>query len=100
MPVEASRVILVVKVGGSLLNLPDLRARLGAFLATLPLASVVLLPGGGRAADVVRDLDHCHELGDERAHWLALAALGLNAHFLEAIIHDAKVAKDLAACEA
>lgn len=40
--------------------------------------------------DVVRDLDQCHGWGEEAAHWLALRALTLNAHFLATILAPLK----------
>ena len=55
-------------------------------LATLAEAGagsdVLFVPGGGPTADVIRDFDRIHQLGEEQAHWLALAALQLNADFL------------------
>src|SRR5207248_2464665 len=77
---------LVVKVGGSLYDLPDLGPRLHAFLRSLDRPEVLLIPGGGPTADVVRDLDRRHGLGEETAHWLALHALAVNAHFLAALV--------------
>src|SRR5262249_21417457 len=77
----ARRMISVVKVGASLYDLPDLGPRLRRFLHTLD-GRIVLVPGGGASADVVRAWDQHHRLGEERAHWLALQALTLNAHFL------------------
>jgi aspartokinase-like uncharacterized kinase len=89
--------LLVAKVGGSLLDLLDLGPRLERWLATggparpgvpgIPAGrDVLLVPGGGATADVVRRLDACHGLGPERAHWLALGAMALNAHFLAALV--------------
>jgi aspartokinase-like uncharacterized kinase len=37
-------------------------------------------------ADVVRDMDRRHGLDEEAAHWLALRALSLNAHFLAELL--------------
>ncbi len=76
----------VVKVGGSLYDLPDLAGRLGAWLATLAAPRVMLVPGGGAAADVVRDLDRRHRLGEAVAHELALRAMTLNAWFLSSLL--------------
>jgi aspartokinase-like uncharacterized kinase len=76
---------VVVKIGGSLLDLPDLGARLRTLLDTLP-AETVLVPGGGPAADLVRDWDRRHEIGEEAAHWLALRACSLNAWLLAELL--------------
>jgi aspartokinase-like uncharacterized kinase len=77
---------IVVKVGGSLLDLPGLGGRLVAWLDTLPQRRVLLVPGGGAAADIVRELDRCHGLGEEASHWLALRALSLTAHLLASVL--------------
>ncbi len=71
----------VVKVGGSLYDWPGLAPALRAWLDAAPLR-VVLLPGGGGGADVVRELDRVHRLGEEVSHRLALRVLSLNAHLL------------------
>jgi aspartokinase-like uncharacterized kinase len=76
---------IVVKVGGSLFDLPDLGERLQRFLATLD-APILLYPGGGAAVDAVRALDRVHSLGEEASHWLALEACALNAHFLARLL--------------
>lgn len=88
----------VVKVGGSLYDLPDLGPRLRAWLRQFATEKILIVPGGGRTADVVRDLDRIHLLGDERAHWLALHALRLNADFLKALLPSVSVVD--APCEA
>jgi aspartokinase-like uncharacterized kinase len=82
--------LVVVKVGGSLYDLPDLGPRLTSWLDTdsrvRPPATVILIPGGGATTDVVRTFDRMHHLGEEKSHWLALRALSLNAHFLAALL--------------
>jgi len=86
---------IVVKVGGSLYDLPDLGARLAAWLAELKTANVVLVPGGGRAADLVRACDRQHNLGEEASHWLALRALTFNAHYLASLLPGSCVIENL-----
>jgi aspartokinase-like uncharacterized kinase len=83
--------MIVVKVGGSLYDLPDLGRRLLAFLSSLPGEDRLLVPGGGTAADVVRALDATHGLGEAMAHWLALRACTVNAHFLQALLPGAVI---------
>ena len=83
------RSLAVVKVGGSLYDLPDLGPRLQRWLNHVPANDVLIVPGGGPAADVIRDLDRIHHLGEENAHWLALEALRLNAHFIARLLPPA-----------
>jgi 5-(aminomethyl)-3-furanmethanol phosphate kinase len=86
---------LVVKVGGSLYDLPRLGDRLQAWLAERD-ARVLLIPGGGPAADWIRDLDAQDDLGSERAHWLALRALTFAAHVLAQRVPGAVVIDEVA----
>ncbi len=70
-----------VKLGGSLFDLTDLAARLDEFRpdwGERPL----LVVGGGPAADLVRDWDRRHRLGESRSHWLALDSLELTSRLL------------------
>jgi aspartokinase-like uncharacterized kinase len=93
-----SPLLTVVKIGGSLYDLPDLGSRLRRWLSEcLSDASVILVPGGGGTADAIRYLDHRHGLGEETSHWLALRALTLNAHFLAALLPPACVLGDVGA---
>lgn len=87
--------ITVVKVGGSLFDLPDLKTRLAAVLGSIT-DSLLVVAGGGPAADVVRDYDRIHRLGDESAHWLALRACSLNAALLAQLL-DLPVTVDVPA---
>jgi aspartokinase-like uncharacterized kinase len=82
---------VVVKVGGSLYDLPDLGPRLRRWLTTCNTSNILLVPGGGSTADVIRHLDQVHRLGEEEAHWLALRALTLNAHLLQRLLPEAVV---------
>ncbi len=74
--------VVVYKLGGSLLTLPDLPRRLRDLFATLCGEQPLLICGGGLAADIVREWDAVHRLGDESAHWLAMRAIQLNEKLL------------------
>lgn len=87
---EESRSAIVVKVGGSLYDLADLGRRLDGVLDGLGTRRVLLVPGGGRLAEVIRTLDETHCLGEEASHWLALRALAVNATFLAALLAHRK----------
>ncbi len=71
----------VVKLGGSLLDLPDLAQRLDQLRPEWGLRPLMIV-GGGAAADLVRAWDQLYGLGEERAHWLALDSLALTARLL------------------
>jgi aspartokinase-like uncharacterized kinase len=86
---------IVVKVGGSLFDLPDLGFRLRSLLERMPYRHVVLVPGGGATADVVREFDERHALGDDVAHELALRAMTFNGYFLEALLPGVRVVERL-----
>ena len=81
--------ISVLKLGGSLLDLPDLKDRLSEFLAQLQDRRPLLICGGGSAADLVRHWDEIHQLDATAAHWLAIAAMKLNERLLCQLIPDA-----------
>lgn len=87
---------IVVKVGGSLLTWPDLPARLERWLDAEGDARLVLIAGGGPAADFVRGLDAAHRLGDEQAHRLALHALDFTAEALARLVPGSRVVRRLA----
>jgi aspartokinase-like uncharacterized kinase len=87
---------LVVKVGGSLYDLPRLGQRLRAWLDEQRRPCVLLIPGGGPIADWIRDLDAQDGLGAERAHWLALRALTFAAHVLAQRVPGAVVIEEVA----
>jgi aspartokinase-like uncharacterized kinase len=77
---------LIIKIGGSLFDWPDLGPRLHAWLDANASTHTILVPGGGRLANVVRDLDRSQGLGDEVAHRMALHAMTTNAELLAALL--------------
>jgi len=79
---------LVVKVGGSLYEWPALGPTLARWLSEHAPPETLVVPGGGPFTDVVRRLDHCHHLGDEIAHRLALRSMTLAADFIRSVLGD------------
>lgn len=90
----------VVKLGGSLLDLPDLPRRFEAYRAADLPERALLVVGGGAAADIVRRVDALHGLGEERGHWLAVRAMQLNAHLLAAVLPRVRLVDEAEACSA
>jgi aspartokinase-like uncharacterized kinase len=85
----------VVKVGGSLFDLPKLGQRLRAWLDQLDTRRVLLVPGGGPAADAVRLFDRVQDIGEEAAHWCAVRAMSLNAAMLVSVLLHPVLVDDL-----
>lgn len=79
--IESLRPSAVIKLGGSLLDLPDIVSRLEA-LSVHWGPRPLLVVGGGEAADLVRAWDQRFQIGEQRSHWLALDSLKLTARLL------------------
>jgi aspartokinase-like uncharacterized kinase len=87
------RPLIVYKIGGSLYDLPELPLVLRHVLAQRPESSPLLVAGGGRAADLVREWDSVHELGHDSAHALALEAMDLGASLLARFLPEARLVR-------
>jgi len=84
----------VVKIGGSVLSMPDLSSRLSQVLQQFQHDDVLCVVGGGAATDVVREWDRSHQLGDEAAHWLAIESLGLTARLVRHLIPESTLIRN------
>lgn len=89
--------MIVVKVGGSLYDHPNLGPGLRNWLATLD-EPVLLVPGGGPFAEAVRELDRIHGLGESSSHWLALQAMDLAGAFLQSLRLEVPILNATAFC--
>ncbi|MBI1249781.1 hypothetical protein GC197_18295 [bacterium] len=77
------------KVGGSLFDLPDLGRRLKSLREErFPGEAVVVIPGGGAFADVVRQVDQVHHLPGETAHRMALQAMRISAAMVAQLVGE------------
>jgi aspartokinase-like uncharacterized kinase len=89
---------IIIKVGGSLYDWPELGERLRNWLKCKVTGPALLIAGGGRLVNELRELDRKHQLGEEAAHWLAMRALSVNAHFLSHLTPEAALVTSLEAC--
>ena len=87
--------MMVVKVGGSLFDHPELAATLAVWLKIQAETKILLVAGGGRFADAVREMDRIHKLGEDASHWAALASLAAPAAVLKAILMPYNLTKSL-----
>ncbi len=78
----------VVKLGGSLLDLPDLVDRLRGWIARQPPAVNILIVGGGPLADAIRTTDRLHNLGEQPAHWLCIRAMSVTAEMIAGLFDE------------
>lgn len=74
--------IRIVKVGGSLLDWPELREAIKKWRSGQPAARNVWIVGGGKLVDVVRDWDDAIGLNAETAHWCAIDLIAVTAQLL------------------
>jgi aspartokinase-like uncharacterized kinase len=76
--------IRVIKVGGSLFDMPKLPDRLRAWLALQPEAHNVLVPGGGPLVEQVRAWNAAEAIDKATAHWMCIDLLTVTAQLLHA----------------
>jgi aspartokinase-like uncharacterized kinase len=79
----------VIKLGGSLLTLPDWHERFLRWLTTEPPAINVLLIGGGELVDVLRREHERFPYTEKQMHFAALAAMEINAQLAHARLPEA-----------
>ncbi len=91
---------VILKIGGSLYNLPDLSQRIAALIEPFPNHRFLIFPGGGEVADLVRNWQPQFRWDDEQSHSVALAALDFNATMLAHVLPRGLLAYDHAHAEA
>lgn len=67
--------MIVVKLGGSLYNTPELKTWLNVLDKYSKLQPIVIVPGGGPFANQVRDSQQLHQFDDSHAHHMAILAM-------------------------
>jgi len=87
----------VIKVGGSLYSFPKLSMRLRELLASMERA--VLIPGGGRFANGIRDWEQTHNSTPEQSHQWAIQTMSLVTPMLASLLDNGAVAKSLTEVE-
>lgn len=78
----ANTITRVVKVGGSLFDLPDLGACIQAWLRQEKTAKNIFVAGGGELAEFIRRQHQLSPLDESRAHWLCIEAMQMMSHIL------------------
>jgi aspartokinase-like uncharacterized kinase len=86
--------IRVVKVGGSLFDLPDLAQRLRRWLARQTPAHHVLVAGGGALVEQIRQWHRRQPLDESAAHWMCIDVLTVTAHLLHDRLPEIPLVED------
>lgn len=75
--------ISVIKIGGGLLDIPGALNRVCKSVSEAARGrKVLVIPGGGPFADVVRELDRSVGLSPDAAHWMAILGMDQYAYVL------------------
>jgi 5-(aminomethyl)-3-furanmethanol phosphate kinase len=90
----------VVKIGGSLGRGRHLRALCERLAALGCRHRLLIVPGGGAFADVVRQYDSRFELSATTGHWMAILAMDQYGHMLADLIPGSVLVGSLAAARA
>lgn len=81
-----TQIVRVVKVGGSLLDFEALLPLLQQWFASQPLASNILIAGGGDMVNAIRRFGDAHQIDDEDTHWASIKAMSINAELVATMI--------------
>jgi aspartokinase-like uncharacterized kinase len=85
----------VTKIGGSLLSRRDLpqqlRQWLSAALATHADTHYVLIVGGGKLVEAIREIDSASPLGEANAHWMCVELMSVTARIVAALLPELRV---------
>jgi aspartokinase-like uncharacterized kinase len=86
--------IRVVKIGGSLLDMPFLPELIRKWLAAQSVAHHVLVAGGGPLVEQVRDWNTQAPIDEAAAHWMCVDLLTVTAHLLHAWLPEIPLVED------
>ena len=87
--------VRVVKVGGSLFELPNVSERLDIWLRKQSDAHHVLITGGGKLVDQVRQWHSINPWDEEQAHWLCIELMSVTARLLQLRIPQTPIINDV-----
>ena len=77
----------VIKVGGSLLDFPDLSEMFDRWLRPQPPATNIIIGGGGGLVDVIRAWNAQSQINEVTAHWMCVDAMSITARLLAERLH-------------
>lgn len=82
----------IIKIGGSLIEIPQAFKSLCLELSKIAQKhSILIIPGGGKFADIVRELDSKFNLPSLFSHRMAILAMDQYGLFLSQMIPDSRI---------
>ena len=79
---DKQRLLRVVKLGGSLLELNDLNSRIEKWLSRQKPAVTIWIVGGGKLVEAIRRQNTCSPVNAEDIHWSCIGKMDENAALL------------------
>lgn len=89
--------IRVVKVGGSLLDWPELPIALAEWIRSQPISVHLLIAGGGSLAQAIWQASRAFALPDDAAHWLCIDTMSATARLLAQVVSGVEFVSEFAA---
>ncbi len=89
--------LTVIKLGGSLLNSDALANWLDSIRQYATTSQVVVVPGGGRFADLVREIHASHSFEETTAHRMALLSMCQYGYLLSDMCPEFKLTESIQA---
>jgi aspartokinase-like uncharacterized kinase len=71
----------IIKIGGSMLLRDNLATAVNQWLDTHPSDQTMIIIGGGKLIDAVRELDQRHKMPPQQMHWMCVDLLAATASF-------------------
>lgn len=87
---------VVVKIGGSLLNFPDILQEIVNQIEYLSdYYKVVIIPGGGIFSRIVKKIQDLHNLNNEVTHWMAIKAMEVYGVMLQHLMRNSIICDEI-----
>jgi len=88
--------VRVVKLGGSLLTMPNLKQKFQKWLHENPHPLTLIIVGGGPVVDAVRQVHQANPLSDEFAHWVCIDLLQHTARIAHQVLGNVDLLETMA----
>ena len=86
----------VLKIGGGLAEHPEHLKNLCEFVGKLSKKHrFLIIPGGGRFADAVRECNSIFHLSNVTAHWMAILAMDQYGFLLSNLVPNSRITRDI-----